>query len=123
VWFRQTVPGEPKKKITPKLTQEPGHVERHARKRYQREFKLPETPTVQVVALRKTARTPVEDAPADRAASAREYHCRWIVQGHARLQACGPGRKDRKLIWIDPHPAGPADKPLKIKTKVYAVIR
>ena len=123
VWFRQTVPGQPKKIINPVLTQQPGHIERHARKRYQREFKLPDTPTVQVVALRKTARTEAAEAPAERVAGAREYHCRWIVAGHPRLQACGPGRKDRKLIWIDAHPAGPEDKPFRTKTKVFAVVR
>lgn len=124
VWFRQTVPGEPKKKLNPILTQTPGHIERHARKRYQREHKLKVVPTVQVVALRKTARTAVEDAPTERAEGARHYSCRWIVKGHPRLQPCGPGRKDRKLIWIDAYPAGPEDKPLKTKTTtVYAVVR
>ena len=123
VWFRQTVPGQPKRKVQPVLTQEAGHVERHARKRYEREHKLPDRPTVQVVALRKSARVEAAGEAEPRAAGTREYHCRWIVQGHARLQPVGPGRKERKLIWIEAHPAGPEDKPLKTKTKVYAVVR
>ena len=114
LWFKQTVPV---------LTQSPGHVERHARKRIAREHKLVEPPTVQVVALRKSQRVPAEDAPAERRDGAREYHCRWIVKGHPRLQACGPQRKDRKLIWIEAHPAGPDDKPLRTREKVFAVVR
>lgn len=114
LWFKQTVPI---------LTKEPGHVERHARKRYQREHKLDAPPTVQVIALRKSQRTAAADAPSERQPGAREYHCRWIVRGHARLQACGPGRKDRKLIWVESHLAGPDGAPLRVKERVYAVIR
>ena len=121
VWFRQTVPGT-KKKIDPKLTQEPGHIERHARKRYQREHKLAEPPTVRVVALRKTAAQPVEHTESE---ATRHLTVRFVVSGHPRLQPCGPGRTDKKLIWIDPYPKGPADAPFKesSSTKVFAVIR
>lgn len=122
LWFKQTVPASGKPR-PPVLTQEDGHVERHARKRYAREHKLEEPPRVRVVALRRSERTPSEAAPADRQASSREYACRWIVRGHPRLQACGPGRRDRKLIWIDAHPAGPEDKPLKTRETVYSVVR
>ncbi len=122
LWFRQTVPGTTKLK-PPVLTAEPGHVERHARKRIQREHKLDEPPSVQVIALRKSLRVPAEKAEGAQAVTAREYQCRWIVKGHPRLQACGPGRKDKKLIWIEAHPAGPADKPLRTRERVYAVIK
>lgn len=118
VWFKQTVATTP-----PQLTQEQGHIERHARKRMMKEHKLTEPPLVQVVALRKSARTEASSAPAERQDGAREYHCRWIVTGHPRRQVCGPGRKDRKLIWIEAHIAGPDDKPLRTREKVYAVIR
>jgi hypothetical protein len=106
----------------------PGHVERHARKRYVREHQLQEPPTVQVVALRRTERAPAEPgADPDGQAAARTYSHRWIVGwetgGFARLQPVGPGRKDRKLIWIAPFPAGPKDKPLRMRPKVYAVVR
>jgi hypothetical protein len=123
LWFRQTVPGQPKKKVDPVLTQSEGHVERHARKRMQREFKLPDKPTVTVVALRKAVRVAVEPTEGAAASSSRQYHVRWIVKGHPRMQACGPGRADRKLIWIESHPAGPEDKPLRTKTTVFAVVR
>jgi len=114
LWFRQTVPV---------LTRAPGQVERHARKRMMREHKLAEPPTVQVVALRKSLRVPAGAAEGDRVAGAREYRCRWIVRGHPRLQACGPGRKDRKLIWVEAHVAGPPEQPLKTRQRVYAVVR
>lgn len=117
LWFRQTIA------VAPVLTKADGHVERHARKRYVREYQLQDPPTVQVIALRKSVRVPVDGAVPDRLAGAREYHCRWIVSGHPRLQACGPSRKDRKLIWIEAHVAGPDDQPLRTRTRVYAVIR
>lgn len=122
VWFKQTVPATGKPK-PPVLTQETGHVERHARKRYAREHRLDAAPTVSVVALRRTERVAPSEMPADRQESAREYHCHWIVKGHPRRQVCGPGRKDRKLIWIDAHPAGDMTKPLRRKETVYAIVR
>lgn len=110
MWFKQRI-------IVPAQA----HVERHARKRYQREHKLAEPPRVQVVALRAALREPSEHVATE--GGTRNYTCRWIVKGHPRLQAVGPGRAERKLIWIDPHPAGPSDKPLRVREKVYAVIR
>lgn len=41
----------------------------------------------------------------------REYRHRWIVRGHWRNQYY-PSRNDHRPIWIDPHLAGPEDKPL-----------
>lgn len=124
LWFRQTVPGQPRKPKAPVLTLEDGHVERHARKRLAKDHGLDAPPTVQVVALRKSARVASEDAETpEQRASARHYGCRWIVAGHPRHQACGPGRKDRKLIWIEAHVAGPPEAPLKTREKVFAVVR
>lgn len=121
VWFRQTVPGT-KRKIDPKLTQSPGHIERHARKRYQREQKLSEAPTVRVIALRKSAAEAVEHVESD--GPKRHLKVRFVVKGHPRLQPCGPGRKDKKLIWIDSYPKGPDDAPFKgPDDTVFAVIR
>ncbi len=34
---------------------------------------------------------------------------RYIVRGHYRNQAHGPGRRDRKMIWIEPHWKGPEE--------------
>lgn len=113
VWFSQRVPV---------LTSELGSVERHARRRYVREHQLSEEPTVRVVALRRSQVQASEPRDGE-SESSREYTCRWIVKGHTRLQACGPGRADRKLIWVEAHPAGPEDKPLKTRETVYAVVR
>jgi hypothetical protein len=115
VWFKQRV-----------LVSAPGHVERHARKRYQKEHKLKEPPTVQVIALRQSTKAPKE--PGDPMLEPTEHRrydkWRWVVDGHNRLQPCGSGLKDRKLIWIAPFVKGHGDAPLKPKaTKVYAVIR
>ena len=112
LWFKQKI-----------LISAPGHIERHARKRYVRDHKLKEPPSVRVIALRASLREPAPPREPGAEGGKREYHCRWIVKGHARLQVCGPGRKDRKLIWIDPYPKGPEDKPLRTREKVYAVIR
>ena len=120
-WFRQTVPGS-KKKIEPKLTQEPGHIERHARKRYEKEFKVP--PSVRVIALRKSDKTLTERVETTDAEGKRHLKVRFVVSGHNRLQPCGPGRKDVKLIWIDSYPKGPEDAPFQPpRDKVFAVIR
>ena len=41
-----------------------------------------------------------------------EWTHRWIVKGHWRQQAWGPGRQYRRPTWISPHIKGPDDKPL-----------
>ena len=51
----------------------------------------------------------------------RSYSHRWLVSGHFRNQAYGPGHSLRKVIWIPPHLRGPEDAPLG-KT-VYRAIR
>ena len=40
-------------------------------------------------------------------ASGRQYRRRWWVGGHWRQQACGPGRTQRKPIWVSPYVKGP----------------
>lgn len=47
-----------------------------------------------------------------------EHDHRWTVRGHWRRQPFGPGRAQRRRIWIDEHVAGPEDKPLRVRTKV-----
>lgn len=118
LWFRQTVPG-----TKPKLTSDEMHIERHARKRYEKEFKA--KPVVRVIALRRSAVTAEEEhVVTPEGETKRHVKVRFVVAGHARLQPCGPGRKDRKLIWIDPFTKGPDGAPFKpASKKVYAVIR
>lgn len=38
---------------------------------------------------------------------------RWTVQGFWRNQACGPGRTERRRVWIADHENGPRGKPLR----------
>jgi len=124
-WFRDFVPGSPHKKKAPILTQEQGHIERHARKRYEKQFKA--TPNVRVIALRKTAPTVREEPtetvdPNDK--SKRHLKVRFVVEGHHRLQRVGPGLKETKLIFIESYPKGPSDAPFKESgPRVFAVIR
>jgi hypothetical protein len=53
----------------------------------------------------------------------REYSCRFVVDGHWRLQACGPRHTERKLTYVHPYVKGPADKPLKTRPTAYVVNR
>lgn len=48
----------------------------------------------------------------------RRYHHRWVVSGHWRQQAYGPGRVLRRPTWIAPHVKGPDDAPLLTTPKV-----
>ena len=50
-----------------------------------------------------------------------DWKHRWMVRGHYRLQPCGPGNAQRKLIWISSFLKGPEDAPLK--TPAYRVAR
>lgn len=70
---------------------------------------------VMLVYLRENQPTGAGDATQ----RGREYSCRWIVRGFYRQQPCGPGRSQRRIQWIPPHVAGPADKPLKSKPVVH----
>lgn len=116
LWFKQTVPGKAK------LSQTDGHIERHARKRYQKELKVDALPRVRVIALRKSA---ASLEPAEKGDGTKSHlHVRFVVAGHARLQPCGPGHKDRKLIWVDSFLKGPDDAPFKASgPRVHAVVR
>lgn len=97
--------GKPRRK-------DPVNVRRHARPR-----------DVTVVNLRR-AMTQNGDAGPDIGATdaeRRSYSRRWVVSGHFRNQAHGPGHSLRKLIWIPPYIKGPDDVP--IGKTVYRAIR
>lgn len=112
VWFKQKI-----------LVSSQGHVERHARKRIMREHKETTPPSVRVIALRASARSQSAEPVEHASGTGRKLHVRYVVAGHPRLQRCGPGRADVKLIWIAPYPKGPEDAPFKERQKVFAVIR
>jgi hypothetical protein len=67
-------------------------------------------PTVRYIDLRRARTEPADRTDKDRT-STREYRHRWIVRGHWRNQFYR-SRNDHRPIWIDPHFAGPEDKPL-----------
>jgi hypothetical protein len=71
---------------------------------------------VTVVDLRRQVPPPaVRDA--DTQPAWRASH-RWVVRGHWRQQACGPGRSQRRPVWIEPHVKGPDGAPLLAAEKV-----
>lgn len=57
--------------------------------------------------------------------SDREYSHRWVVNGFWRWQPYKDANKEwkRKRIWIDSYVKGPADKPLHVTEKVYALLK
>lgn len=71
-----------------------------------------------VVSIRLRPRVP---EGATQAASSREYQHRWEVRGHWRMQPCGPGRSERRRIWVDAHEKGPEDAPKLEHQKVYVL--
>lgn len=74
-------------------------------------------PDVQVINLRRPApKNEGEGLPV-------HWSHRWIVSGHWRNQAVGPGRTERRPTWVTPHVKGPADKPLADPTKVHSWTR
>lgn len=114
VWLREEI-----------VVESPGHVERHVRKQLARDFNDTRAPsTVKIIHLRKAvARQSTEADHAPDAEGRRQYACRWLVDGHFRNQACGPGRAERKLIYIMPFMKGPDDKPFVAKDRIYQVVR
>jgi hypothetical protein len=52
-----------------------------------------------------------------------EWSHRWLVRGHWRWQAYGPGRTERRRIWIAPFVKGPEDKPFAVTDRVYDLRR
>lgn len=48
-----------------------------------------------------------QNSGSDGAPSIRTIDKRFLVRGHWRNQAVGPGRRERALIWIEPHWKGP----------------
>lgn len=89
-------------------------VERHAVKRATR-AKLPAKVTV--VKLRREREQTVGGH------ETREYDHHWIVNGHWRWQPFGPGRTQRRRIWIAPFMKGDLSKPLLTTEKIYSLDR
>jgi hypothetical protein len=90
------------------------HIRKTARKQAE---KLGIDPRVTVVQLRRSNGSRGEGE------SQVEWTRRWVVKGHWRWQAHGPGRAERKRIWIHPFIKGPEDAPLIASSKVYDLKR
>lgn len=80
---------------------------RAERRRSAREPSLPGD-DVRIVYLRRETPNSHNATVAD----GREYHHRWIVSGHWRMQPCGRGGRDRRATWIAPHLKGPEGAPM-----------
>jgi hypothetical protein len=95
----------------------PVSIDRSIRKAYRRAGRA--EPDVRLVRIRGTAiPAPRRGEQAAGKPSGREYHYRWWVRGHWRHQPYGPGRAQRRLIYIDPQIRGPQHKPIKANTTV-----
>ena len=79
-----------------------------------------EPSNVTIIELRRPA-SAAQDEPDG--ASGRQYRRRWWVGGHWRQQACGPGRTQRKPIWVSPYVKGPEGSPLVAKERVHVLRR
>ena len=95
------------------LTNEPGHIERHERKRLEkaRGGKMQE---IRVVHLRKMQQRPAAE-PGE--PTGRHLTVQFAVDGHWRNQPIGPGRTGRKLLYIHSYIKGPDDAPFKTPAK------
>lgn len=67
---------------------------------------------VKVLVLRE------HDEPRGRGGEGRCYNHRFIVRGHWRNQACGPGLSERRATWVAPYVKGPAWAPLVARETV-----
>ena len=65
---------------------------------------------VKVIDLRRLVHRSGSGVPGDGEGD-REYRHRWVVRGHWRQQAHGPGRSLRRTTWVQPHVKGPEGAP------------
>lgn len=96
---------------------------RHVRKRAERDHQITwaTAPIINVVHLRRKSYATNGLNAIQREV---EWHCRWIVRGHWRHQACGPTMTDHRPVWINAYTKGPEDQPIKPpRARVFAVVR
>jgi hypothetical protein len=91
-------------------------TDRHAAKRLRRRKLTP--PKVRLVDIHKPKHPTTPGGTREV-----EWTKRWLVRGHWRQQAFGPGRKQRRPVYIQPHIKGPEDKPLEVSPEVVKVWR
>jgi hypothetical protein len=94
-------------------------VERHARKRAQASGRA--SATVRAVRLHSPVRPVDPDRPKGESGWTPPDHV-VAVRGHWRNQVCGPGRKDRKRIWVEEYKWNEdAENPAPATPTVYVV--
>lgn len=92
--------------------------DRATRRRAARNGLDPSLVDIKVVQLRRReVRPSISDDP-----QAREWSCRWVVQGHWRNQWY-PSLQLHRQKWIDDYIKGPEDAPLRLGDTVYKVDR
>jgi hypothetical protein len=105
---------------------EHGKMDRAAWRRLKRQQeRQPEFGDIKIVRLRR-AYNPVLEMVGEDDISHRgevEWTHRWPVRGHWRNQPFGPGRSQRRRVWIPPYVKGPQDKPLVIKDTIWSLER
>lgn len=95
----------------------PVPADKAIRKAYQRTGRpAPEVRLVRIRGTANTSGTRTDRQPSEQPSREREY--RWWVRGHWRNQPYGPGRTQRRLIYLDPQVRGPEGKPIKASTIV-----
>lgn len=72
---------------------------------------------VGVIELRRLQ--PGRTTDEDDTGQARQYTHRWVVRGHWRNQAHGPGRKLRRPTWVPSYTKGPEGAPLLAREHVH----
>ena len=87
--------------------------DRTARRRAVREGREP--PPVRVIHLRRPS------SSSGQSGEPAVWHHRWIVRGHWRMQPWGPGRQQRRPVWIAPFVKGPEGAPMLGGEKVYVL--
>jgi hypothetical protein len=90
-------------------------TEKYAAKRLRRRKITP--PKVRLVDIHKPKSAP--------SGQTRDVHWtkRWLVRGHWRQQAYGPGRTLRRPLYIQPFVKGPEDMPLEVSPEIVKVWR
>jgi len=100
------------------------HPNRPERRRLEREGAVRAHSSVRVIHLRREIPRSGDGALDERAGEPKgKLTHRHIVRAHLRNQACGPGRKDHRLILIPPHIKGPEGAPLLRRPRVWSLDR
>jgi hypothetical protein len=91
--------------------------DRALRRRLERMGQAGRDERVSIVHLRRA------EATAHAEGSGRHVGVRFVVRGFYRRQPVGPGRTERKLVYVAPHWRGPLDAPVVHAERIWSVDR